>query len=279
MHRFLLAGLLLALLATAGCEDGTEEADRRQEAQSVAGVLDRALARQDSAVQAIADRFEAIDNLSAQEELRLRRHLQNSHMRSARALGVGRVADSAAATQLVEQNELVRLEDTTKYYYIQEINYSVPYVTPDMAALLDSIGRRFHERLREHDLPMYRFTISSLLRTTENQRALRGVNPNATPSLSTHSLGATIDVVYHDYRYSPQPGDTLRATSYPFLNERLDTMRRERYNALGMRYWQELKGLLGRVLFALQQKGVVKVTLERQLPVFHFTVAERLADT
>ncbi len=55
-------------------------------------------------------------------------------------------------------------------------------------------------------------------------------------------------------------------------------MRRRQYDAAGMRYWRRLRGILGRILIDLQSEGKVLVTLERQQPVFHVTVAENLAE-
>jgi len=191
----------------------------------------------------------------------------------ARARGVGRVAGEADIQELLADNRLVALTDT-QYYHLQEMDYSVPYLTPDAAALLRLLGERLHEKLAEHDLPQYRYVISSGLRTGDNQRALRRINPNATSGVSSHEFGTTLDIVYHKYRYGALPEDRLPDTPYPFLNDRLEMLRVQAYDALGMRYWQELQGLLGRVLIELQEEGKVLVILERGQPVFHITVAD-----
>lgn len=245
-------------------------------AAAIVAALDEALAIQEDAVERIAARFEEIDDLKTAQEMQLRRYRNASHLERARSLGVGRVTGLEEAERLVEENRLVRLADTTEYYYLQEFEYSVPYVTPDAARLLAIIGERLHEELRRADLPLYRFNISSVLRTADNQQALRRINPNATLGVSTHEFGTTLDIVVHIYDYVPQPGDSLSGTDYPVLNERLELMRKRRYEALGMRYWRHLKGLLGRILIDLQNEGLVMVTLERQQPVFHITVAERI---
>lgn len=244
---------------------------------AVEGALDAALANLEAAVEAHSRRFEEVDDLKTAQERRLLRYGNADHLQSARALApAGRIAGRDEIDRLVAQGRLVPLGESP-YFVVQELDYSMPYVTPDAAALLREMGERFHAELQERGLPLYRYVISSVLRTAENQRDLRRINPNATYGVSTHEFGTTLDVVYHKYRYWLRPDDALPPTPFPFLNDRVEVLRSRMYDALGMRYWQELQGILGRVLIDLQDEGKVKVTLERQQPVFHFTVAERLA--
>ncbi len=247
--------------------------------EEVVQAIDEVLVAQNEAIERIAKGFEAIDDLKTAQELQLRRYRNADHLQRARSLGVGRVSGQDQIERLVEQNRLVRLQDTTKFYYLQDFDYSVPFVTPDAARLLTLIGERLHEELRSADLPLYRFNISSVLRTAANQEALRRENPNATFGVSAHEFGTTLDIVVHIYDYVPRPEDALPGTPYPPLNERLDLMRTRMYEALGMRYWRHLKGLLGRILIDLQREGLVMVTLERQQPVFHITVARRIEES
>lgn len=235
--------------------------------------LDEALDRQATAIAQLSRRFETVDDLKTAQERQLTRTRNADHVAMARARGVGRVTGEDDIQQLLADERLVALTDT-QYYHVQELDYSVPYVTPDAAALLQLIGERLHDKLAEHDLPRYRYVISSGLRTGDNQRALRQINPNATSGVSSHEFGTTLDIVYHKYRYGSLPEDRLPDTPYPFLNDRLETLRVQAYDALGMRYWQELQGILGRVLIELQAEGKVLVILERGQPVFHITVAD-----
>lgn len=272
------AGAAAALLYGEYVESGLQQAESAAH-EEVLAELDEALAKQNRTVDEISRRFESIDDLKTADEQRLRRYRNADHLARARQVGVGRVSGIDEIERLVSEDRLVRLEDTTEYYYLQEFDYSVPYVTPDAARLLRMIGERLHEELRRADLPLYRFNISSVLRTAENQRALRRVNPNATFGVSAHEFGTTLDIVVHVYDYVPRPSDALAATQYPDLNERLESVRVRQYGALGMRYWRQLKGILGRILVDLQDEGLVMVTLERQQPVFHITVAQRIAES
>ena len=238
--------------------------------------LDKALAEQDEVVEALARRFRRIDDLKTAQELRLRRHRGASHLGAARRLGVGRVSGAEGIERLVAEGRLVPLADT-RYFYVQDLDYSVAYVTPDLARLLEAIGERFHARLEALGLPRYRYCVSSVLRTAENQRALRRINPNAARGVSAHEFGTTVDVVFHKYAYLDRPEDRLAPSPVGSLDGRLEAMRVERFGALGYRYWQELQGILGRVLIELQDEGKALVLLEREQPVFHLTVAEPLA--
>ncbi len=273
-------GFLLALFVVATVAASWYVAKRTAAGEVEAAIarftaaFDEALARQEDALAQLGQRFETIDDLKTAQELRLRRHRNADHLRAARALGV-RVADSTDVERLVAQGRLTPLADTL-YYHVQKLDHSVAYVTPDAARLLRLLGERFQAALRAQRLPRYRYVVSSVLRSGGNQRALRQINPNATAGTSSHEFGTTVDVVFHTYVYLPQAEDRLPPTAYPFLDERLETLRVRAYDALGMRYWQELQGVLGRVLIALQDEGKVLVTLEREQPVFHFTVAERL---
>lgn len=275
---------LAAALALAAC--GAPDTDARDEAEAATSpdptlvALDGALGGLDSAMADVSTRFDSIDNLLTAQETRLRRYLNAQHLERARRLGVGRVDGQAEIDRLVGAGRLVHLEDTTRWWRVQPLDLSVAYVTPDTRELLEDLGRRFQARLDSLGLPMYRYTISSVLRTGENQADLRRINPNAARGTSTHEFGATLDIVYHKYSYLPRDDealhvpapDGLRESARVRLGERLVPVRLLAYDALGMRYWQQLQGILGRTLIEMQDEGRVLVTLERNQPVFHITL-------
>ena len=156
-RRLFFYGFTLAcLLWLGGCRAGaTEDTGSEAEAfeRDLMAAFDGQMATLRAAADTISHTFSEIDNLLTAQELRLRRFRSAEHLASARALGVGRVAGQDAVDRLVAQDRLVQLQDTTPYYYVQELDYSVPYVTPDMAALLQRIGERFHEALAAEGLP------------------------------------------------------------------------------------------------------------------------------
>ncbi len=86
-----------------------------------------------------------------------------------------------------------------RYYVIKELTHSHPYLTPEAAKLLNEIGVRFQEKLREKQLGNYKFLITSMLRTEEDQKKLTRVNRNATPNGTAHYFGTTFDIGYYKY--------------------------------------------------------------------------------
>lgn len=276
----LLALLLLFVGTAVGCwyiadRIAHERAEAAYEAYrlELAAILDSALVAQAAAIHALSQQFETVDDLKAAQESQLRRYRNAVHVSTARQHGVGRVTGSEHIGRLVAEGRLVQIEDNP-YYRIKELDYSVPYVTPETAAVLEEIGQRFQARLAEQGLPRYRYVISSVLRTADNQAALRRVNVNAASGVSSHEFGTTFDIVFHTYDYVPALTDTPTPTTYPFFDEKMEDIRRRAFSALGMYYWQELQGVLGRVLIEMQQEDTLIVVLERRQPVFHITVAQ-----
>ena len=100
---------------------------------------------------------------------------------------------------LQKDGKLVKISNS-KYYHIPRLTHSHPYLTPEAATLLQEIGMRFHAKLREHNLPKYKFVVSSLLRTEETQKQLRATNRQATHNESAHYYGTTFDISYSKYR-------------------------------------------------------------------------------
>ena len=222
-------------------------------------------------IAAVDSAFQAVDPLGGTELGRLRSYLNSVHVETAQSLGVNSLESEQQAKQLAEAGKLVRLE-TNDLYVVEPMTYSVPYVTPDAAHLLETIGVRFQERLVERGLPPFRIVITSGTRSEENQAALRRVNSNAA-SLSSHQFGTTVDLHYRSFVYAPgrDPLEEEPYLSTDVLRERLTTA----YANLSETYHSELEAILGRTLLELQQAGDVLVIRERRQPVFHITVGQR----
>ena len=263
----------------AGCEDtggGPAPGDMDAELQArVERALDASLDR----IQAVADTLDEalrpVPLLTPAEEGSLRRYLNAQHLGRARALGVPRPDDAAQLASLQEQGRLVRLADSTDLWVVRELDHSAPYVTPDTEALLTELSRRFQARLDSLGLPPFRIEITSALRTAETQAELRQRNPNATAGVSTHEFGTTVDLSYVAYA-APAEGVTAFDTGdVPGLAARLRRVADAVAETVVARRNREMQAILGRVLREMQQEGKVMVTLERQQPVYHITVAER----
>lgn len=241
------------------------------------------LARSDSAVTAYVAAVDAyadamddallpIPLLRAGEESALRRYGSSDHVDRARALGHDRVPSLDAARTDAEAGRLVRLADSTATYVIRELEHSHPYLTPDAAALLDDLGRRFQARIAELGLPPLRLEVTSVLRTPALQADLRQENTNAARGVSSHEFGTTLDVAYSAFAAPadlPIAIDTAEAWLAPFLR----SYQVARIEQVAARRSRELQALLGQVLIDLQSKGAVLALLEIRQPVYHLTVA------
>ena len=221
--------------------------------------------------------------LRGDERSDLRRHLNPTHLASARALGIGGIEDSSNVDRLVAQGKLMRLPDSTRYWTVRELEHSLPFVTPDAHAMLVDIGERFQTRLDSLGIPHYRFEVSSVLRTAALQEDLRRGNRNASRSTSSHEFGTTVDIPYNTFVPPVTPmagaaiGDELRAdpSLAPIVRPHLELALAE----VAEERRAELKAILGRVLIEMQDEGALRGLHERGQAVYHITVAQEYPQT
>jgi Family of unknown function (DUF5715) len=234
-------------------------------------ILETALLDITARADSVDDTLQPVPLLSPAQESGLRRYGNAEQLARARALGV-RPADSAATARALADATLVALEDSTAYWVVRELDHSAALVTPATQALLQEIGERFQERIVALGLPPYRLEVTSVLRTAESQADLRTTNPNAAAGTSTHEYGTTLDLAYSSYA---APGDAYPADHEgpQWLGVYLDRIAAAVLEAAAARKSRELQAILGEVLLQLQNDGAVMVTLERQQPVYHITVA------
>ncbi|MEZ3598463.1 MAG: hypothetical protein K1V81_05185 [Paramuribaculum sp.] len=131
-------------------------------------------------------------------------------------------------------------------FYVEPLTHSRPFMVPEGAAMLHEIGRRFRDSLEARGGGDYRIKVTSVLRTPLSVKRLRRSNRNAVDS-SVHQLGTTVDISYS--RFAPD-GDRIP------------------------RSMEDLKNLLGEVLWAMRSEGKCLVKYERKQPCFHVTVCE-----
>ncbi|HUH13900.1 MAG TPA: DUF5715 family protein [Longimicrobiales bacterium] len=278
MHqRPLSATLALAALLACGEAPVQEEATRASE--TLAGAGEHALAvtleRSHALAKAVADTLKPVPLIRPAQENALRRFDNAAQLRRGRQLGI---ASGAPVEALVAEGSLVQLEDSTRWWVVRELDASAPYVTPDAYALLEEIGRRFQARMEAMGLPLFRIEITSALRTAADQAALRRTNPNAAAGTSTHELGTTVDVAYTSFPAPAATPDGLVPEDAGESRPLLEAVAALALDAAAARKSRELQAILAEVLQELQDEGAVMVTLERLQPVFHMTVARRMAE-
>lgn len=134
------------------------------------------------------------------------------------------------------------------YFHVDPLRSSIPYLVPRAAALLNDIGRAYFDSLQIKGIPLHQVIVTSVLRTREDVKKLRGHNANATEN-SCHLYGTTFDVCYNRYKtVSPPDGPQRRAV-------RNDS----------------LKWVLSEVLRDMRENGRCYVKYEVKQGCFHIT--------
>jgi hypothetical protein len=271
----------LALLAGAlGCAGEPEQRPVAETAErvpraEVEQTLEDAFRRIGEVADSVDALFRPVPLLTPAQEALFRRYGNAHQLERARALGV-RPADGAARQAALQAGRLVVLEDSTELWVVRELTHSEPLLTPDARRLLVMIGERFQQRLTAQGMPAYRLEVTSVLRTAEDQDELRRTNPNAAAGQSTHEYGTTLDVAYSSFAAPAQPGVALTTDALPWLQPYVERIAAAVLESVAARNGLELRAILGHVMAELQNEGATMVTLERQQPVYHFTVAKRL---
>ena len=258
---------------TGGARDPAAQETRPAEV-ALRATLERAHALADS----IEEKLRPVPLMRPADEAALRRYGQSVQLPRARSLGA-RPGSEAELEALTRAGRLVPLEDSTRYWILRDLRASRPLVTPDTRVLLERIGEAFQERLEGMGIPPYRMEITSVLRSAADQARLRESNVNAATGVSTHEYGTTVDIAYSAYAPPHElPAGIVDPEEAPaWLVPYLDAVARPVLESVSARKSRELKAILGEVLREAQSDGLVLVTLERLQPVYHITVARRLA--
>ncbi len=144
----------------------------------------------------------------------------------------------------VRNYDLALIKDC-RYYEVPHLSHSLPYLKEDAKDFLDDLGIQFEKSLAAQGIRPYRFSVTSIMRTQNDQKGLRKTNVNATPNNSSHYYGRTIDL--------SQTRFFERGKSEPIYSYRL-------------------RNLLLRDLIKMQEKGRCYVLLEHQTKCIHITV-------
>lgn len=161
--------------------------------------------------------------------------LNNTQLIAARRLGIRPIESREQAESM--QKELVRIRDC-RYYKIDRLTHSIPYLVPEAADFLLELGRLF----QEYSGTSSRFIITSILRTRSDVKRLRrSGNVNASEN-SCHFYATTFDITYN------------------------------RFDRRGKTWDGRLKENLAQALYDLRAAGYCYVKYERKQACFHVTV-------
>jgi hypothetical protein len=108
--------------------------------------------------------------------------------------GIKKCKDEREIKQRVADGKLVGISNGNGFI-VEEMSHSYPYLTKNGQSLLVEIGKRFREKISDTRLKGSKFRITSLTRTTDKLRSLRGINSNTSPN-SPHLYGNAFDISY-----------------------------------------------------------------------------------
>lgn len=167
---------------------------------------------------------------------------QPEQLAAARAVGIDPIREPRDAWNLRRPVELI---ESCEDFYVDSLTHSYPYLVPEAADLLHTLGARFRDTLEARGGGDYRIKVTSVLRTAESVRRLRRRNVNAVDT-STHQFGTTFDVSY--VRFVCDSANEVPRTQ------------------------GDLKNLLAEILLELRDSARCLVKYERKQGCFHITV-------
>jgi hypothetical protein len=275
-RRFAFICIIPCLLSCGWVEGERAEAaaEARHEALAEVERLLHAAVEETNRTAGAADRIlSPMPVMTPAEEARLRRHLNAAHVAAARRSGV-QARDQEAVDSLVRAGSLVPLADSTTFWIVRP-RTAPTHVVPELPILLETLGRRFHERLAALGLPPYRMEVTSALRTGEHQARLRRSNPNAAAGLSSHQFGTTVDLSYAAFAPPLQTPDVLPVDAPEALRPHVRRMVDLALESVSGRKSRELGRIFSEVLAEAQDEGIALVIYERQQTVYHVTAESR----
>lgn len=123
------------------------------------------------------------------------RDLNDKHVSAARRWGIKPVQSK---DELESQADKLEKIGSCRWYEIDDLTHSLPYLVPRAGELLETIGRNFRDSLDSKGLPDRKIIVTSVLRTNSSVKRLRKKNLNASAN-SAHIFGTTFDVAYSRY--------------------------------------------------------------------------------
>ena len=132
--------------------------------------------------------------------------LQEVQYVSAQKWGVRPVQNRAEAEG--RKSELVYI-GSNPYFYVDNLQRSIPYLVPRASVLLQDIGRSFFDSLQVKGVPLHKIIVTSVLRSKDDVSRLRSFNGNATEN-SCHMFGTTFDICYNRYMAVEAPDGPKR---------------------------------------------------------------------
>ena len=177
--------------------------------------------------------------------LNLRKEFRDSnyrHYEAGERLGIEPIHNDSSFRAI--KKPLIRMT-SNKLFVVDPMTHAYPYLIPEARDLLNEITKRFHDSLMARGGGDYRPRVTSMLRTSGTIQKLRRVN-RASVDSSSHRFGTTFDISYTRFAWGGDDSQPRRTQ-------------------------EDLKNLLGEVLYDLRQEGRCLVIFERRPGCFHIT--------
>ncbi len=110
---------------------------------------------------------------------------------------MNRCSDAGDIRKMTLTMKLHKVKNT-RFYLVEDLKYSYPYLTGDSKKLLNELGRRFRNKMNREGLKGSRFIITSMTRTSENLKGLGRSNGNVSEN-SPHLNGNAFDISYANF--------------------------------------------------------------------------------
>ena len=161
-------------------------------------------------------------------------------LQAAQAIGINPVESLSDAYKI--SRPIVKISSCDEYK-LDTLTHSMPYLIPKAADLLKEIGRAFSDTVRARGGKDCLMIVTSVLRTDNTVNSLRRRNRNASET-SCHVYGTTFDISWRRFHHMD--------STYIMSTE-------------------DLKNILGEVLFKMRKDGKCYVKFERKQSCFHIT--------
>lgn len=191
----------------------------------------------------------SVSVLSKEEMRALKKFTNQYHQEEAQNSPVKEVISSKKyflenQADIEDSYELEKIEDT-ETFIVSKLTHSIPWVTSYTKSFLELLGERMEDSFASIEVLPYRYVLTSITRTENDQKRLRKSNLNATQNESSHFYGVSIDI---------------SQTRFAMPESRKSV------------YSYRLRNLIARELIKLQEEGHCYVVLENREKCFHITV-------
>lgn len=138
--------------------------------------------------------------------------LNDSHLAAAKANGIPVATVKGSVDEIVDEYDLELIEDC-RFYVVDQLTHSAPYLVPKAADLLKDICKNFRDSVESKGYPEVKPIITSVFRTPESVKKLqRSGNVNSS-SNSAHLYATTVDITYRRF----EGADLVNADIYKYI--------------------------------------------------------------